>query len=173
MGKIRVISIIGMEEKMGEQFRKKMETIRGKIEAVELDRIYVPNKLEHLKKWTEKTSITNEFTSDIEDTVVEEIMLLNIAKPWKILLLMGIGVFDKNPDIRYMEIMKKLAESQKLYLIIASSDYIYGTNYQFCHGYIGKGLSDLTQEKLIQAFGRIGRKNNQQDYTILEFVIII
>ena len=154
------------EEKMGEQFRKKMETIRGKIEAVELDRIYVPNKLEHLKKWTEKTSITNEFTSDIEDTVVEEIMLLNIAKPWKILLLMGIGVFDKNPDIRYMEIMKKLAESQKLYLIIASSDYIYGTNYQFCHGYIGKGLSDLTQEKLIQAFGRIGRKNNQQDYTI-------
>ena len=62
------------------------------------------------------------------------------------LLLMGIGVFDKNPDIRYMEIMKKLAESQKLYLIIASSDYIYGTNYQFCHGYIGKGLSDLTKK---------------------------
>ena len=27
-------------------------------------------------------------------------------------------------------------------------------------------LSDLTQEKLIQAFGRIGRKNNQKDYTI-------
>ena len=32
-----------------------------------------------------------------------------------------------------MDIMKKLAEEQKLYLIIASSDYIYGTNYQFCH----------------------------------------
>ena len=47
-------------------------------------------------------------------------MLLNIAKPWKILLLMGIGVFEKNPNIKYMEIMKKLAEEQKLYLIIAS-----------------------------------------------------
>ena len=117
-------------------------------------------------KWTNKQKITNEFSCEITDSVVEEIMLLNIAKPWKILLLMGIGVFDKNPNIKYMEIMKKLAENQKLYLIIASSDYIYGTNYQFCHGYISKDLSHLTQEKLIQAFGRIGRKNNQLDYTI-------
>ena len=103
-----------------------------------MSREYIPNKLEHLKKWTEKSGITNEFSSDIDDQIVEEIMLLNIEKPWKILLLMGIGVFDKNPNIKYMEIMKKLAENQKLYLIIASSDYIYGTNYQFCHGYIGK-----------------------------------
>ena len=154
------------EEKLGREFKKQMELIRSKIEAVELSREYIPNKLEHLKKWTEKSGITNEFSSDIDDRIVEEIMLLNIEKPWKILLLMGIGVFDKNPNIKYMEIMKKLAENQKLYLIIASSDYIYGTNYQFCHGYIGKDLSDLTQEKLIQAFGRIGRKNNQKDYTI-------
>ena len=61
--------------------------------------------------------------------------------------------------------MKKLAEQQKLYMIIASSDYIYGTNYQFCHGYLSKDLA-LTQEKIIQALGRIGRNNIQQDYTI-------
>ena len=48
------------------------------------------------------------------------------------LLLMGIGVFI-HENKEYMDIMKKLAEEQKLYLIIASSDYIYGTNYQFCH----------------------------------------
>ena len=154
------------EEKAGEMYRKKIEQIRSKIEAVELNREFVPNKMEHLMKWTNKQKITNEFSCEITDSVVEEIMLLNIAKPWKILLLMGIGVFDKNPNIKYMEIMKKLAENQKLYLIIASSDYIYGTNYQFCHGYISKDLSHLTQEKLIQAFGRIGRKNNQLDYTI-------
>ena len=63
--------------------------------------------------------------------------------------------------------MKKLAQMQKLYLIIASSDYIYGTNYQFCHGYIGKDIiRNMTQEKAIQAFGRIGRQNAQQDYSI-------
>jgi len=61
--------------------------------------------------------------------------------------------------------MKKMADEQKLYMIIASSDYIYGTNYQFCHGYLAKDL-DLTQEKIIQAMGRIGRNNIQQTYTL-------
>ena len=55
---------------------------------------------------------------------------------------------------------------QKLYLIIASGDFIYGTNYQFCHAYIGQDLRDITQEKIIQAIGRVGRGNIQQTYTI-------
>jgi hypothetical protein len=50
-------------------------------------------------------------------------------------------------------------------MIIASSDYIYGTNYQFCHGYLSKDLV-LTQEKMVQAIGRIGRNNIQQTYSV-------
>jgi hypothetical protein len=50
-------------------------------------------------------------------------------------------------------------------MIIADSDYIYGTNYQFCHGYLSKDLA-LTQEKIIQALGRIGRNNIQQQYSV-------
>jgi hypothetical protein len=65
-----------------------------------------------------------------------------------------------------MEIMKRLATEQKLFLIIASSDYIYGTNYQLCHGVLGKDLNDMTQQKTIQALGRIGRGNIQQEYTV-------
>ena len=65
-----------------------------------------------------------------------------------------------------MEIMKSLADEQKLFMIIASTDYIYGTNYQFCHGFIGKDLTNSTQQKIYQAMGRIGRNNIQQDYTI-------
>ena len=78
---------------------------------------------------------------------------------------MGIGVFASHENIAYREMMKKLADEQKLYLIIADSDYIYGTNYQFCHGILGKDLV-LSQEKLIQALGRIGRNSIQQNYTI-------
>ena len=78
---------------------------------------------------------------------------------------MGIGVFINHENIKYTEIMKKLADDQKLFMIIASSDYIYGTNYQFCHGYISKGLN-LTQEKIIQAMGRVGRNNIQQNYSL-------
>jgi hypothetical protein len=62
--------------------------------------------------------------------------------------------------------MKQLAVNQKLYLIIASSDYIYGTNYQFCHGYISKDLNSMTQEKTIQALGRIGRNQINKEYSI-------
>ena len=89
-----------------------------------------------------------------------------MEKEWKILLLMGIGVFAKQENKKYLDIMKKLAEQQQLYLIIASSDYIYGTNYQFCHGYLSKDLINMTQEKMLQAFGRVGRSSSQSDYTL-------
>jgi hypothetical protein len=93
-------------------------------------------------------------------------MALNkVDNLWKVLLMMGIGVFINHENIAYTEIMKKLADEQKLYMIIESSDYIYGTNYQFCHGFLSKDL-DLTQEKVIQAMGRIGRNNIQQTYTV-------
>jgi putative heme iron utilization protein len=75
-------------------------------------------------------------------------------------------MFVNDPNIRYMEIMKKLAQEQKLYIIIADSDYIYGTNYQFCHGFVGKGLTNMTQQKTIQSMGRIGRNNIQQEYNL-------
>jgi hypothetical protein len=84
----------------------------------------------------------------------------------KVLLLLGIGMFIENKNTQYMEIMKQLAEEQRLFIIIASTDYIYGTNYQFCHGFIGKDLTNMTQQKTLQAMGRIGRNNIQQDYTI-------
>jgi hypothetical protein len=91
-------------------------------------------------------------------------MLTDVDDSWKILLLLGIGVFTEHKSSAYTEIMKRLADTQKLYLIIADSDYVYGTNYQFCHGYLSKDLS-LTQEKIIQALGRIGRNNIQQEYS--------
>ena len=79
---------------------------------------------------------------------------------------MGIGVFSTHTSTRYTEIMKDLAKSKKLYLIIASSDYIYGTNYQFDHCYLGKDLQNMTQEKIIQALGRVGRNKISDEYTI-------
>ena len=107
--------------------------------------------------------IERAFTSDIEDEIVEKIMVLNVIDNiWKLLLLLGIGLFSRI----YKDIMKKLASDQKLYLIIANGDYIYGTNYQFCHGFIGKDVEQMTQEKAIQAFGRIGRNKLQQTYTV-------
>ena len=145
---------------------REIETYRAMIKNVNLNETFIPNKMHHVKKWAECLETTKSFTSNIEESVINEIMLLNgIEDTWKILLMMGIGVFINHENIRYTEIMKKMADEQKLYLIIASSDYIYGTNYQFCHGYISKGMN-LTQEKIIQAMGRIGRNNIQQTYSL-------
>ena len=140
--------------------------LKNNIKTASLNDTFIPNKHHHLAKWAEGLDTNAAFTSNIEECVVNEIMTLyGIEDNWKVLLLMGIGVFTNHKNIRYTEIMKKLADEQKLYMIIASSDYIYGTNYSFCHGYLSKDLN-LTQEKIIQALGRIGRNNIQQDYTL-------
>ena len=139
---------------------------RSLIKQATLNDTFVPNKKNHLDKWAPDSNISNSFTSSVDEKIIADIMALNgIDNLWKVLLMMGIGVFINHDNITYTEIMKKLADEQKLYIIIASSDYIYGTNYQFCHGYLSKDL-DLTQEKVIQAMGRIGRNNIQQTYTI-------
>jgi len=143
-----------------------INTLRAMIKRASLNETFVPNKRSHLDKWATDSNIPNAFTSSIDEQVVSDIMALNkVDNLWKVLLMMGIGVFINHENITYTEIMKKLADEQKLYMIIASSDYIYGTNYQFCHGFLSKDL-DLTQEKVIQAMGRIGRNNIQQTYTV-------
>ena len=145
---------------------QEINTLRSMIRHASLNDTFIPNKKHHLDKWCPSQTVTNAFTSDVEDQVVADIMALNgVDNLWKILLMMGIGVFINHDNITYTEIMKKLADEQKLYMIIASSDYIYGTNYQFCHGFLSKDL-DLTQEKVIQAMGRIGRNNIQQTYSV-------
>jgi len=143
-----------------------INSIRAMIKSATLNDTFVPNKSHHIKKWAENMDTNTSFTSNIDEHTINDIMSLNgVDDIWKILLMMGIGVFITHENIRYTEIMKSLADEQKLYMIIASSDYIYGTNYQFCHGYLSKDL-DLTQEKIIQAMGRIGRNNIQQTYTM-------
>jgi hypothetical protein len=148
------------------KFREQIELLTGLIKNASLNDLFIPNRVEHQKKWTDMSHKKNVFTCDIDEQTIISIMLLkDVEDSWKVLLLLGIGVFTEHKSNAYTEIMKKLADQQKLYLIIADSDYIYGTNYQFCHGYLSKDLK-LTQEKIIQAMGRIGRNNIQQEYSI-------
>lgn len=140
--------------------------LRSMIKSTVLNDMFVPNSKNHIDKWAREMNTEHSFTANIEENIIGDIMSINgIEDSWKVLLMMGIGVFVNHQNIAYTEIMKKLADEQKLFMIIASSDYIYGTNYQFCHAYLGKDLN-LTQEKIIQAMGRVGRNNIQQTYTL-------
>jgi len=147
------------------ELTREIEKLRKTIVSVKLPEVNIPNSKTHQEYWTREMS-SNAFVSEIDEEIVCDIMELDIEDHKKVLLLMGIGMFDTHNNVKYAEIMKALAYSQRLYLIIASDDYIYGTNYSFCHGFIGKDLTHMTQQKIIQALGRIGRNKIQQEYTV-------
>jgi len=151
-----------------------IELLRKDIQVLSIGNKYTPNTRPHQQIWVSPNEyIEHAFVPYIDDISVLKIMELGVESHLKLLLLMGIGVFDsllvQSQDAAissYMEIMKRMAYEQQLFLIIASSDYIYGTNYQLCHGFLGKDLHNMTQQKIIQAMGRIGRNNIQQEYTV-------
>ena len=161
------------DERIDPEIKKEIEKIndlQSQIKTAMLNPVFVPNTKDHIYKHAYNVQISEHskpFTSTISEHVVEQIMLIDdVDDSWKLLLLMGIGVFASHKSIKYTEIMKVLAQEQKLYLIIASTDFIYGTNYQFCHGYISKDLAYMSQEKCIQSMGRVGRNKLQHDYSV-------
>jgi len=126
---------------------------------IQLDPLYIPNSYDHFMRWSKSGNYntSNVFKGNIDENYVNRIMNTNTSFKYKVLLLLGIGVLHKN-DIIFNDIMKELADSKQLMLILATSDYIYGTNYQFSHGYLSEDIENITQEKIIQAIGRVGRK---------------
>ncbi len=148
----------------------KINGLKANMKYVSFDTNYIPNTVGHQTIWVSEDKakmVDNAFAPNIDQSTVQEIMGLEIADGLKVMVLLGIGIFSETTNnSAYNEIVKRLANNKQLFMIIASSDYIYGTNYQFCHGFIGKDLLKMTQQKTIQAMGRIGRNNIQQEYSV-------
>jgi len=145
---------------------KELDTLRKQVRLVSLDPEYIPNTKPHQIKWNSGRVDPTAFCPHIDETTVKEIMSLAVDNTLKVLLLLGIGLFVEGVHPTYIEVMKGLAQNQDLFIIIASSDFIFGTNYNFCHGFIGKDMSKMTQAKTIQCLGRIGRSAIQSTYTV-------
>lgn len=158
-------SLDDMEESTIKRAVERIQHLEAGLKTASLSELYVPNTPEHMYLHL-KTQVPNAFTCDLPEDTVRDIAQLRVDSVWKILILMGIGAFIDGMDRDYTNIMRKLAYEQRLFCIIASTDYIYGTNYQFCHGYIGKDLADVTCEKMIQALGRVGRGNSNAGYSV-------
>jgi hypothetical protein len=144
---------------------KQIEDLKLGIKVISLDPVYIPNTVLHQNVWTTHV-VENAFIPTIDTHTAKRIMELDIDDRLKIMLLLGIGSFETTENSFYTEIVKELAFQKRLLIIIASSDYIYGTNYQFCHEVVGKDLVNMSQQKTIQALGRVGRNNIQQEYTV-------
>jgi len=142
----------------------KLETM---LKPIHLNSLYIPNTREHFSKWSNKRfEDSNVFTSRVDENYVRKIMNLRVHTNYKILLLMGIGIFNPSEILEeYNDIMKELAEDKQLLFIISTSDFMYGTNYQFCHAIFAEELSNVTQEQIIQSIGRVGRKEKNKLFT--------
>lgn len=145
---------------------KDLDQLKKQIRMITLDAEYIPNTKPHQTKWRSSNIDPAAFSPNIDESTVKDIMSLTVDNSLKILLLLGIGMFIEGVHPTYLEIMKRLAQNQDLFMIIASSDFIFGTNYNFCHGFIGKDMTKMTQAKTIQCLGRIGRSAIQSTYTV-------
>jgi hypothetical protein len=156
------------------QLIEEIEGLEGTFKDIQLNPLYIPNTRPHYDKWANtkvKYENSNVFTSDVDESCVRKIMNLSIDTNYKILLLMGIGIFSSNMDELkdkvddYNDIMKELADQKKLVFMIAGSEYINGTNFQFDHGYLADDIININQETIIQAIGRVGRKEKNKTFT--------
>ena len=153
--------------------RQKIAALEKAYKKLELPAKFVPNSPAHRLHYqaTRDPSLAEEeistpFTTTINSQDVNAILLKDdISNKRKLLLMMGIGVLDKDQTSTYSTLMKKFASTQKLFLVVADTDYIYGTNYQFFHGFMGKDVGQITRSKIVQAMGRVGRNTVQQDFT--------
>ena len=159
-------SVQGTKQSQIRQLYEQMNTLVATIRSPKMPEVLVPNTHIHLEQWAPGVSGGKPFASQVTDEMVVQILqLIHVDHSWKLLLLLGIGVLAKGSTTAYTDLMKQLADNQQLFLIIADGDYIHGTNYQYCHGYVGKDAS-LTQDKIIQSIGRVGRNHIQQTYSI-------
>jgi hypothetical protein len=76
------------------KIKEELDTLKKMIKTANLNDLFVPNKLTHLKKWAYNIESQNPFTSDVDEETIASIMLLkDVEDSWKVLLLLGIGVF--------------------------------------------------------------------------------
>ena len=146
---------------------QEIDKLEMMLKPIQLNSLYIPNTREHFNKWsTKRFEDSNVFTSRVEEQYVRKIMNLQVHTNYKILLLMGIGIFNPiEVNEEYNDIMKELAEDKQLLFIISTGDFMYGTNYQFCHAIFAEELTNVTQEQIIQSIGRVGRKEKNKLFT--------
>ena len=98
----------GTEYKFLETYRKKVEALKSKINSIKLSEKYIPNSTAHIREWSRHRDTSKSFTSDIDESIVEKIMCLSVENEWKILLLMGIGVFAKQSNKEYLDTLRRV-----------------------------------------------------------------
>jgi hypothetical protein len=148
------------------RLQKDLNLLQKQVRPITLPDSYIPNRLDHLRKYSKEHHLDTAYTSDVDPKMVERILVTNVDQSYKLLAMIGFGVLDETLDTKYLDTIKQLIIEKKLCMVIAKKEFIYGTNYPFANLYVAKDMVPiLTQEMLIQTMGRVGRWE-QVPYTI-------
>lgn len=95
------------------ELRRKIDELQGMVKTISLPDKYIPNMAEHIKRFVPRDQDTDRvFKPNVTEDAVEKIMLIDdVDDHWKLLLMMGIGVFAAHDSDRYTEVMKQLAST--------------------------------------------------------------
>lgn len=148
------------------RIQQELTRLQASVRPITLPDKFIPNTYAHLERFKHLDKLGTAFTAELDPAILEKVLVLQVDTAWKVLLMMGIAVFSTDVHPKYLEIVKDLTAKEKMYAVFATKDFIFGTNYQFANLYIGKDLlSKITQEKIIQVAGRVGR-GKQVPYSI-------
>jgi hypothetical protein len=87
-----------------------------------------------------------------------DITNFNIDEELKFLLFMGVGLYSKDLDHEYCNLILELLTERKLAYIIADESFCYGANYQISNVIINDDLGDCHSiNTILQLIGRTGR----------------
>jgi len=179
--KLKITSV----KKMYESYIKKIEvidkeikncndTMKEDVNGSKEDRLRKLNEGKPQFPFPKKLQINTEehiqqfskYVKDYDKTLVKQtldcknidINYYVISDDIKFLLYMGVGLYCKDLDAEYCNLVLNLLNERKLAFIIADDSFCYGANYAISSVIINDSIGDLnTINTILQLIGRTGR----------------
>ena len=75
------------------RIRAEIEQLQACIHTIVFPDSIIPNRKDHLIRYGHEDKLSVAFTSDIDQSIIERILSIDVDPSWKALLMLGIGVF--------------------------------------------------------------------------------
>ena len=145
--------------------KEEIKRLTAALKPVNLPECYIPNTEAHKRRFGNTAGFCSNIDADAAATVLA---IEGLPDNYSILFLMGIGVMSHaHPE--YLALVKSMLDENKLFMVVADQDFLWGTNFDFRYMIVAadlcaNGVHKLTPDMLQQMLGRVGR--NGQNATV-------
>jgi hypothetical protein len=138
--------------------KEEIKRLTAALKPVNLPEAYIPNTEAHKRRFGNTAGFCSNIDADAAATVLA---IEGLPDNYSILFLMGIGVMSHaHPE--YLALVKSMLDENRLYMVVADQDFLWGTNFDFRYMIVAadlcvNGAHKLTPDMLQQMLGRVGR----------------